>query len=146
MRNSWRSSSDVFALIRQWRSRSFARSPRDKDRDLHWRIKAKTSEELRQEFLTIYVPRLLELGLVIPDPNLRFDEATGTWEYTEPSWEELRSVVTGHGPKSQERLEFRRLNREDTRWVRDTVLAESSDRWLAGASPRTSESGQWLHG
>ena len=53
------------------------RSPREKDRDLHWRIKAKTSEELRQEFLTIYVPRIRELGLVIPDPDLRFDEATG---------------------------------------------------------------------
>ena len=47
------------------------RSPREKDRDLHWRIKAKTSEELRQEFLTIYVPRIRELGLVIPDPELR---------------------------------------------------------------------------
>ena len=55
------------------------RSPRETDRDLHWRIKAKTSEELRQEFLTIYVPRIRELGLVIPDPDLRFDEATGTW-------------------------------------------------------------------
>ncbi len=99
------------------------RGDRAKDRDLHWRIKAKTSEELRQEFLTIYVPRLWELGLKLPDPNLRLDSTTGVWSYTEPSWDELRSVVTGHGPKSQERLEFRRLNREDTRWVRDTILA-----------------------
>ena len=38
------------------------RSPREADRDLHWRIKAKTSEELRQEFLTIYVPRIRELA------------------------------------------------------------------------------------
>ena len=53
----------------------------------------------------------------------KLDEATKTWSYTEPDWDELRSVVTGHGPKSQERLEFRRLNREETRWVRDTVLA-----------------------
>ena len=98
------------------------RGDRAKDRDLHWRIKAKTSEELRQEFLTIYVPRLLELGLTIPDPELRLDESTKVWSYTEPSWEELRSVVTGHGPKSQERLEFRRLNREDTRWVRSTIF------------------------
>ena len=60
------------------------RSPREKDRDLHWRIKAKTSEELRQEFLTIYVPRIRELGLVIPDPELRFDEAAGQWRYAEP--------------------------------------------------------------
>jgi ring-1,2-phenylacetyl-CoA epoxidase subunit PaaA len=39
------------------------RSDRSKDRDIHWRIKAKTSEELRQEFLSIYVPRVWELGL-----------------------------------------------------------------------------------
>jgi ring-1,2-phenylacetyl-CoA epoxidase subunit PaaA len=98
------------------------RGDRAKDRDLHWRIKAKTSEELRQEFLTIYVPRLWELGLTIPDPKLRLDETSKTWEYTEPDWDELRSVVTGHGPKSQDRLEFRRLNRAETRWVRETVF------------------------
>jgi ring-1,2-phenylacetyl-CoA epoxidase subunit PaaA len=98
------------------------RSDRSKDRDLHWRIKAKTSEELRQEFLTIYVPRLLELGLVIPDPDLHYDADAGEWRYTEPDWNELRSVVTGHGPRSQDRLEFRRVNREDTRWVREQVL------------------------
>ncbi len=98
------------------------RSPREKDKDLRWRIKAKTSEELRQEFLTIYVPRIRELGLVIPDPDLRQDETDGTWRYTEPDWDELRTVVTNHGPMSQERLEFRRLAREETRWVRETIL------------------------
>jgi ring-1,2-phenylacetyl-CoA epoxidase subunit PaaA len=99
------------------------RSPREKDRDLFWHIKAKTSEELRQEFLSIYVPRIRELGLEIPDAQLRLDEATGEWRYGEPDWDELRSVVTGHGPKSQERLEFRRLNHEQTAWVREQVLA-----------------------
>jgi len=98
------------------------RSPREKDRDLHWRIKAKTSEELRQEFLTIYVPRILELGLTLPDPELRRDDATGDWSYTEPDWQELRTVVTNHGPKSEERLEFRRVSREETRWVRESIL------------------------
>ena len=98
------------------------RTPREKDRDLHWRIKAKSSEELRQEFLTIYVPRILELGLHIPDSELRFDQVAGQWRYTEPDWDELRTVVTNHGPMSQERLAFRRLNREETRWVRETIL------------------------
>jgi ring-1,2-phenylacetyl-CoA epoxidase subunit PaaA len=98
------------------------RTPREKDMDLRWRIKAKTSEELRQEFLTIYVPRIRELGLVIPDPELRFDEDAGEWRYTEPDWGELRTVVTNHGPMSEARLEFRRLAREETRWVRETIL------------------------
>ena len=98
------------------------RSPREKDMDLRWRIKAKTSEELRQEFLTIYVPRIRELGLVIPDAELRFDEDAGEWRYTEPDWDELRTVVTNHGPMSESRLEFRRLAREETRWVREGIL------------------------
>ncbi len=98
------------------------RSDRAKDRDIHWRIKAKTSEELRQEFLSIYVPRIRELGLTLPDPELRLDEATSTWTYTEPDWQELRTVVTNHGPKSEERLEFRRHNHARTQWVRDTIL------------------------
>ena len=99
------------------------RSDRSKDRDIHWRIKAKTSEELRQEFLGIYVPRIRELGLAIPDPELRLDEATGEWRYTEPDWNELRTVVTNHGPMSEQRLEFRRLNRAETAWVRETILS-----------------------
>jgi ring-1,2-phenylacetyl-CoA epoxidase subunit PaaA len=99
------------------------RSDRAKDRDIHWRIKAKTSEELRQEFLGIYVPRIWELGLKLPDPSLGLDPSTGDWRYTEPDWNELRTVVTNHGPKSEERLQFRRDNREATRWVRDAILA-----------------------
>jgi len=99
------------------------RSDRSKDRDLFWRIKAKTSEELRQEFLSIYVPRIREIGLTIPDPALRFDDEAGEWRYTEPDWDELRSVVTGHGPASQERVAFRALTHAETAWVRDTILA-----------------------
>jgi len=98
------------------------RSDRSKDRDLHWRIKAKTSEELRQEFLSIYVPRVWELGLTLPDPDLRLDKAAGEWRYTEPDWEELRTVVTNHGPRSEARLEFRRIARAETAWVRDAIV------------------------
>jgi ring-1,2-phenylacetyl-CoA epoxidase subunit PaaA len=98
------------------------RTPREKDKDLHWRIKAKTSEELRQEFLTIYVPRIRELGLVLPDPELRYDDASRAWLYSEPDWAELRTVVTNNGPMSQQRLAFRRRVRAETAWVRETIL------------------------
>jgi ring-1,2-phenylacetyl-CoA epoxidase subunit PaaA len=99
------------------------RSDRTKDRDLFWRIKAKTSEELRQEFLSIYVPRIRELGLTLPDPELRYDDDAREWRYTEPDWSELRDVVTGHGPASASRIAFRRLTHEETAWVRATMLA-----------------------
>jgi ring-1,2-phenylacetyl-CoA epoxidase subunit PaaA len=94
-----------------------------KDRDLAWRIKNKDNETLRQEFLAVYVPRIREIGLKIPDPELRQDADNGRWRYTEPDWRELYAVVTGHGPRSAERLEFRRLHYAETQWVRDTVMA-----------------------
>jgi ring-1,2-phenylacetyl-CoA epoxidase subunit PaaA len=94
-----------------------------KDRDLAWRIKNKDNETLRQEFLAVYVPRIREIGLKVPDPALRQDPDGGRWRYTEPDWRELYAVVTGHGPRSKERLEFRRLNYAATQWVRDTVMA-----------------------
>src|SRR6187455_1615498 len=114
------------ALDRWWGPLMQMHGPRTdpaKDRDLYWRIKEKTGEQLRQEFLSTYVPRLWEIGLFPPDPELRLDEASGEWRYTEPDWQELRTVVTGHGPKSQERLEFRRMNHDQTAWVRNTILA-----------------------
>jgi len=97
------------------------RSPRDQDRDLFWRIKAKTSEELRQEFLGIYVPRIWELGLTLPDPELGLDPATGDWRYTEPDWDELRAVVTGHGPASADRVAFRQRSWDEQAWVRAAI-------------------------
>ena len=30
--------------------------------------------------------------------------------------------MTNHGPMSESRLEFRRLAREETRWVRESIL------------------------
>ena len=36
--------------------------------------------------------------------------------------DELKSVVTGHGPKSQDRIDLRRMARENSAWVREVVL------------------------
>ena len=66
--------------------------------------------------------RVWELGLTLPDPELRRDREDGVWHYSEPDWQELRTVVTNHGPRSQERLAFRRENWADTAWVRAIVL------------------------
>jgi ring-1,2-phenylacetyl-CoA epoxidase subunit PaaA len=96
-------------------------TPAEKDRDLQWRIKAKTNEELRQEFLNTQVPRLREIGLVIPDPNLRYDAEQSRWLYSEPQWSELRAIARNQGPASAERIGFRRLTYEESQWVRDLI-------------------------
>ena len=64
--------------------------------------------------------------MVSPSSRICKDEETGTWLYTEPDWEKLRAVVTGHGPASAERLAFRRLSRQDVAWVEQVVLAEAA--------------------
>ena len=81
--------------------------PAEDDPVVQWRIKTQGNEEARQQFLDGYVPQIWELGLTVPDPKLRKRE-DGVWEYTEPDWDELKRVVTGHGPRTAERLEFRR--------------------------------------
>jgi ring-1,2-phenylacetyl-CoA epoxidase subunit PaaA len=91
-----------------------------------WRIKSQANEDARQQFLDGYVPQIRELGLEIPDPALRKDESSDVWVYTEPDWDKLKAVVTGHGPASQERLDFRRLSREHVAWVEKVVLAEAA--------------------
>jgi ring-1,2-phenylacetyl-CoA epoxidase subunit PaaA len=93
-------------------------TPPEKDRDIAWRIKSRSNEELRQEFLDVYVPRIWELGLTVPDSKLRRDADSGRWEYTEPDWERLRQIGRGNGPATKERLGLRRMSAEQTAWVR----------------------------
>jgi ring-1,2-phenylacetyl-CoA epoxidase subunit PaaA len=71
------------------------------------------------------VPQIWELGLTVPDPKLRKRD-DGVWEYSEPDWAELKHVVTGHGPKTAERLELRRTTREENAWVRQALLAPAA--------------------
>ncbi len=92
-----------------------------KDALLAWRFKTRSNEELRQEYLGKYVPRILSLGFTLPDPALRKDDATGRWLYTEPDWDVLKRVVTGHGPSTQRRLALRRTSYAEHQWVRDAL-------------------------
>jgi ring-1,2-phenylacetyl-CoA epoxidase subunit PaaA len=98
----------------------------DEDPMFVWRIKSQGNDEARQQFLDGYVPQIWELGLTVPDPKLRKNEETERWEFSEPDWDELMHVVTGHGPRTQDRLSLRRTTRDETEWVRRAVLAEAA--------------------
>ncbi len=101
-------------------------TPAEQDDAIVWGVKEKTNETLRQAWLSGYVKQIRELGITIPDPNLRFDETTKTWEYTMPDWTKLASIVTGHGPASKQRLGFRQLSYDESAWVRQAVLGRKS--------------------
>ncbi|HWE63252.1 MAG TPA: 1,2-phenylacetyl-CoA epoxidase subunit PaaA [Chloroflexota bacterium] len=93
---------------------------------LMWRFKTRANEDLRQEFLSRYVPRIWSLGFTLPDPALRKDEASGRWLYTEPDWSVLKAVVTGHGPATGRRLALRRASYAEHGWVRAALQAHAA--------------------
>jgi ring-1,2-phenylacetyl-CoA epoxidase subunit PaaA len=89
---------------------------------MKWKVKMASNDEMRQTFLNMYVNKILDLGLVIPDPNLKKNKETGLWEYTEPDWEEFKRVINGDGPCNKERIAVRRYAEEKGRWVRSALL------------------------
>lgn len=86
-----------------------------------WKVKMSTNDECRQQFLDMYVPKIKELGLTVPDPNLRKDPETGVWHFTEPDWDEFKRVINGDGPCNAERLKVRRVAEERGKWVREAM-------------------------
>ena len=88
-----------------------------------WKVKMATNDECRQQFLDMYVPKIWELNLTVPDPNLSKNKKTRQWEYTEPDWEEFKRVINGDGPCNKERLAVRRTAEERGRWVRQALMA-----------------------
>jgi ring-1,2-phenylacetyl-CoA epoxidase subunit PaaA len=98
---------------------------------LKWRVKRKTNDELRQRFVNLTVPQAIALGITVPDPDLRLNEATGDWEFGEIDWSEFHAVLQGHGPCNQERLAARRQAHEEGAWVREAAAAHAAKQ--AGA-------------
>jgi len=103
---------------------------------MRWKIKRFTNDELRQQFVDATVPQGLFLGLTFPDPELRFDEATGHWHFGAIDWEEFRRVLAGHGPCNRERLEARRRAHDDGAWVREAALAHAAKRQSRAAAEK----------
>jgi ring-1,2-phenylacetyl-CoA epoxidase subunit PaaA len=90
---------------------------------MKWKVKMASNDDMRQQFLDMYVPKIWELGLSIPDPALRKDTETGKWVYPEPDWEEFKRVINGDGPCNAERLAVRRTAEERGAWVRKALAA-----------------------
>ncbi len=90
---------------------------------IRWGVKTKTNDELRQEFINENIPMLREAGLQIPDPELRFDEASGNWLVSAIDWDEFWQVVKGNGPCNKERLAARQKAHDDGLWVRQAMAA-----------------------
>jgi len=119
------------AVNRWWYPTLMMSGPPDKisehtERAMRWRIKTKTNDEVRQEFVDHIVPQIRALGLDVPDPDCQLDKSTGRYKFTAPDWEELRRVVNGDGPMNKERLAVRRKAHEDGLWVREALAVKAA--------------------
>jgi len=123
------------ALHRWWPPLMHFFGPADKmsvhtEKLMKWKVKMATNDDMRQQFLNMYVPKIWDLGLTLPDPLLSKNEETGKWTYTEPDWEEFKRVINGDGPCNKERLAVRRTAEEKGLWVRK-ALANVDAKYVA---------------
>ncbi|MEZ5593059.1 MAG: 1,2-phenylacetyl-CoA epoxidase subunit PaaA [Gammaproteobacteria bacterium] len=95
---------------------------------MRWKIKLNSNDELRQKFVDQTVPQAHYLGLTVPDPALKWNEARGHYDFGEIDWDEFFAVINGQGPCNRERLRARVAAYEDGQWVRDAALAHAAKR------------------
>lgn len=93
-----------------------------------WKIKRHSNDELRQRFLDQTVPQLELLECTAPDPDLKYNQATGHYEFGEIDWQEFFDVVKGNGPCNRERIEARRNAIDNGAWVREAAVAHAAKR------------------
>jgi ring-1,2-phenylacetyl-CoA epoxidase subunit PaaA len=98
------------------------------DQSIKWKIKRFTNDELRQSFVDATVAQAEILGLTIPDPNLKWNEARGHYDFSEINWDEFWQVVKGNGPCNKERLAARIKAKEEGAWVREAATAFAKKR------------------
>jgi ring-1,2-phenylacetyl-CoA epoxidase subunit PaaA len=121
------------ALNRWWWPSIMMFGPPDGDskhtaQSMAWKIKRFSNDELRQKFIDVTVPQAQFLGLTIPDPLLRWDEATQHFAIGPIDWSEFQAVLKGNGPCNRERLEARRAAHAAGAWVRDAAAAYAAKR------------------
>lgn len=90
-----------------------------------WGIKRISNDDLRQKFVDATVPQAKVLGVTLPDPELKWNEARQHYDFGQIDWKEFWSTVEGNGPCNKERLATRVKAHNNGQWVRDAALAHA---------------------
>src|SRR5882757_1968477 len=95
------------------------------DQSMRWGIKRHTNDELRQRFVDMTVPQAEKLGVTLPDPDLRWNEERGHYDFGAVDWDEFMAVVKGNGPCNTQRIAHRKRAQDDGAWVREAATAHA---------------------
>ena len=91
------------------------------DQSMKWKIKRKSNDELRQNFVDMIAEQVKVLGMTLPDPELKWNKQRNHYDFGEINWEEFWNVVKGNGPCNKERLDARRKAWDEGKWVREAA-------------------------
>lgn len=121
------------AINRWWWPTLMMFGPKDSEStnneiSIKWKIKRKTNDELRQSFVDMCAEQAKVLGMVLPDPDLKWNEETKHYDFGEIDWDEFWNVVKGNGPCNKERLAARKKAWEEGEWVREAAAAHAEKR------------------
>lgn len=121
------------ALNRWWWPVLMMFGPTDVDskhteQSMKWKIKRFTNDELRQKFVDATKPQADLLNLTIPDPDLKWNEEHGHYDYGKINWDEFFNVIKGNGPCNKQRLDARKKAWEEGDWVRKAATAHADKK------------------
>ena len=116
------------AINRWWWPSLMMFGPKDtestnSDQSMKWKIKRKTNDELRQQFVDMVVGQIKVLGMTLPDADLKWNEDRNHYDFGEIDWNEFWAVVKGNGPCNKERLEARNQAHAEGAWVIEAAMA-----------------------
>jgi len=98
------------------------------DQSMKWKIKRKSNDELRQNFVDMIAEQVKVLGMTLPDPQLTWNVKKEHYDFGEINWEEFWNVVKGNGPCNKQRLDARKKAWQDGEWVREAAAVYAEKR------------------
>lgn len=116
------------ALNRWWWPSLMMFGPSDDDspnsaQSMKWKIKRKSNDTLRQEFVDKTVPQAEFIGLTVPDKDLKWNEEKNSYDFGEMNWGEFYNVIKGNGPCNKQRIAHHVKAHEEGAWVREAANA-----------------------
>ena len=100
------------------------------EQSMQWKIKRKSNDELRQNFVDMIAEQIKILGMKLPDEKLKWNDAKQHYDFGEIDWNEFWNVVKGNGPCNKQRLDARRKAWEEGEWVRAAAEAYADKQRL----------------
>jgi len=121
------------AINRWWWPSLMMFGPKDSestnsDQSMKWKIKRKTNDELRQNFVDMCAEQVKVLGMTLPDEKLQWNPQTKHYDWGEINWDEFWNVVKGNGPCNKQRVATRKKAWEEGEWVREAAKAYAKKR------------------